>query len=220
MTTKAITPRGVFRAAVLGLWLLMGLMVVGANAPTAYAHAEYDRSMPAAESVIPAGPETVEVWFTQELFRREGANRLEVIAPDGSQVDLGDSRIDDDDRTHVIVSLQPDLPAGVYTVRWFNTSLEDGHAEEGEFVFTIDPSAPAANEEPTAVATATLVSVPTQAPESTELTESTEPTEALPLPTPTLTPSAETTNCFGGLILFPFLLGTLGMVSRLRKGQR
>lgn len=213
MATKPITPRGVFRAVVVGLWLLMGLIVVGANAPTTYAHAEYDRSLPAADSVIATSPAVVEVWFTQELFRREGANRLEVIAPDGSQVDLGDSRIDDDDRTHVIVSLQPNLPAGRYTVRWFNTSLEDGHAEEGEFGFTIDPDAPAtAPTEGSTVATPTVVPDPTLPPHT--------PTAPPVVPTSTPSPPAATPGCFGGLILFPFLLGTLGMVSRSRKGKR
>lgn len=84
MTIKPITPHGVFRAVVVGLWVLMGLMMVGAFAPTTYAHADYDRSLPAADSVIPVAPEVVEVWFTQELFRREGqiglkSSRLMVV---------------------------------------------------------------------------------------------------------------------------------------------
>ena len=51
------------------------------------AHADYDRSDPPAGAVIPEPPAEVNVWFTQELFRREGANNLEVFGPDGEQVD-------------------------------------------------------------------------------------------------------------------------------------
>lgn len=202
MTTKPLLRHAMFRAVWVGVLLMMSLMAVGAFAPAAYAHADYERSLPAADSVISTSPTIVEVWFTQELFRREGANRLEVIGPGGSQVDLSDSRIDDDDRTHVLVSLQPDLPAGIYTVRWFNVSLEDGHEEEGEFVFTIDPSAPTGAVESTAAPTETADSVATESP---------EPTEVPVAPTPTSTP-ANGIGCFGGLILLPFLMGSVGWV--------
>lgn len=37
------------------------------------AHAGYDRSDPPADAVIPEPPAEVHVWFTQEVFRREGA---------------------------------------------------------------------------------------------------------------------------------------------------
>jgi methionine-rich copper-binding protein CopC len=116
---------------------LIGLLV-----PTlTWAHADYARSEPAADAVIAEAPAEVHVWFTQELFRREGANNLEVTGPDGARVDQGDARIDDDDRAHLFVSLQPELPPGRYLVHWQALSIEDGHEGEGEFAFTVDPSA-------------------------------------------------------------------------------
>lgn len=105
------------------------------------AHAEYERSEPAADAVLPAAPAEVHIWFSQELFRRSGANVIEVSGPDGSRVDRGETRIDDDDRSHVMVSLQPELPAGLYTVRWRNISVDDGHEGSGEFSFTVAPGA-------------------------------------------------------------------------------
>lgn len=121
---------------------------------------------------------------------------------------MGDSRIDDDDRTHLLVSLQPNIPAGTYTVRWFNTSLEDGHEEAGEFGFTIDPNAP------TTEATQANAVTPTVAPDPTL-----PPATAIPaLPTPTIAPSTTNLGCFGGLILFPLLLGAIGLTGWSRKG--
>jgi methionine-rich copper-binding protein CopC len=124
-----------------GLALLLACVALGLGSLVVSAHAGYARSEPAAGAVIPQAPDEVHVWFTQELFRRAGANTLEVVGPDGARVDKQDARIDDDDRTHMIVSLQADLPAGAYTVRWGSLSAEDGDADSGEFGFVVDPAA-------------------------------------------------------------------------------
>jgi hypothetical protein len=123
------------KALIIGL--VGGLLLVG----IAYAHAAYVRSTPGADAVIATPPARVDIWFEQELFRRKGENTISVTAPDGQQVSVGDTVIDDDDRKHVWVNLKPDLAAGVYQVAWKNVSLEDGHPTEGSFSFTIDPQA-------------------------------------------------------------------------------
>jgi methionine-rich copper-binding protein CopC len=110
----------------------------------AHAHAEYDRSTPPAGGEAASAPESVDIWFTQELFRRAGANTIEVIGPGGTRVDLGETVLDDADRTHLSVGLQPDLSPGEYTVRWTNLSAVDDEANAGEFSFRIDPDAPPA----------------------------------------------------------------------------
>ncbi len=130
--------RTITKALLFGV--VSGLLLVG----TAYAHAAYVRSNPGADAVITAPPARVDIWFAQELFRRKGENTIHVTAPDGQEVSVGDTVIDDDDRTHVWVNLKPDLAAGVYHVAWKNISLEDGHPSEGSFQFTIDPQAAAA----------------------------------------------------------------------------
>jgi methionine-rich copper-binding protein CopC len=128
-------------------WLLAGLMVAGAVAVSlgpplpVSAHAEYDRSSPADGAVVAEPPEQIEVWFTQELFRRAGANTLVVTAPDGSRVNGGEPVIDDVDRTHITVALLPDLAPGEYVVQWTSLSATDGDEASGEFAFTYDPDA-------------------------------------------------------------------------------
>lgn len=119
------------------LSLLGGLLLVG----TAYAHAAYLRSNPGAGALIAAPPERVEIWFKQELFRRKGENTITVTNADGRTVSVGDTVIDDDNRSHIWVALQPNLAPGVYSVAWKNLSFDDGHPAEGTFHFTIDPQA-------------------------------------------------------------------------------
>ncbi len=177
---------------------LFALTTVGAIAPTVLAHADYDHSSPAADSIISESPSTVEIWFTQELFRRENANRIEVFTADGTQVDAADSQLDDDVRRHVVVSLPPALAPGIYTVHWYNLSLEDGHEEEGTFIFTIDPTAPAptetgilSNPEPTNVASPTV-----------------EVAEPRPVST-----SDDNVGC-GGIAVIPFFLGAVWVTKR------
>jgi methionine-rich copper-binding protein CopC len=146
----------------------------------ALAHAEYERSDPQAGSVIPTPPAEVHIWFTQELFRRQGENSIEVIGPDGSAVHAGEAQIDDDDRTHLWVALQDGLGTGEYLVRWRNLSAEDGDNDEGEFSFTVDPDAPEATQPP---ATATAEPPPTLEPSATgalAATPTSQPASGLP----------------------------------------
>jgi methionine-rich copper-binding protein CopC len=177
-----------FRKRILTFWMFLVVLigVLGTPLKLAHAHAEYERSKPPAGAVIPLPPSEVHAWFTQELFRREGANALEVFGPDGSQVDQGDARIDDDDRSHMLVSLQTDLPAGTYTVRWRTLSAEDGDTDSGEFSFTVDPTAPQATPEPGP----TPMSIPTSTPTPT------------PVPTPTPSSGPGGFSCLGSIFGF------------------
>ncbi len=146
------------------------------------AHADYDDTVPAVGEVVSQAPQQVQVWFTQELFRREGQNTLEVYGPDDQRVDLDDAAIDDDNRKLMTVSLQSDLPNGVYTVRWRTLSADDGDTAEGEFQFTIQADEPEAEATPTATSSPvpTATAVPDQpSPTNTAAPERAE-TESTP----------------------------------------
>jgi copper resistance protein C len=177
----------------LQILLLVALpfLAAGITSHVVRAHADYVRSIPAADAVIAEAPETLQIWFTQELFRRQGENRIEVHAPDGERIDLDDAAIDDDNRRLMTVSLPADLPFGQYTVRWRTLSSEDGHEGRGEFVFTVDPAAvePAAAEEMPAQEPPTAdeepVATATPAPEEeVEVAATPAATPAAPVPSP------------------------------------
>lgn len=155
---RAITKR---LALGLAVWL-GGFLTAG----PAQAHAEYQRSEPGAEAVLTAPPERVDIWFTQELFRRPGENGLQVRGPDGQIIAAGEPQIEDDDRTHLWVVLPAGLTSGVYTVEWRTLSVEDGDTAQGQFTFTVDPQA-VATPAPAAgpPATSTLAATPAPPPD-------------------------------------------------------
>ena len=126
--------------------MMVALAVAGAT--IVGAHSEYARSVPAAGARIPRSPAKVDVWFTQELFRRAGANTLAVLASDGRRVDDGQSGIDGGDRSLMSVALLEPLVPGTYRVEWQSLSAIDGDTAQGSFEFTVDPTAP----EPTSAA--------------------------------------------------------------------
>lgn len=149
----------------------------------ALAHSRYVRSTPGDGAIIATAPTRVDIWFSQELFRRKGENVIHVTGPDGAEVSTGDTSIDDDDRTHIWVNVKPDLPAGTYQVAWRNVSLEDGHPFEGSFSFTIDPKA---------LATSTPLGTPTSGDAPSPIgPAATQPAvvQATPTSVPTATPT-------------------------------
>lgn len=196
----AITP--VLPAAARAL--LLSLLAAGLAVPLsllstlpALAHARYERSIPGDGAVVSAPPARVEIWFTQELFRREGENRIQVEDAQGVRVEVGEAEIDDDDRTHLSVALQPELAPGAYLVSWRSLSAEDGDSDEGEFSFTYDPEAqitstPMSAETAAAPPTATDVPQATAPPEATRSASPTTPAAAAAIPTsePTAAPQA------------------------------
>jgi methionine-rich copper-binding protein CopC len=179
------------RKLVFCVLLIVFLVIMAASLKLARAHAEYERSEPPAGAVIPEPPAEIHVWFTQELFRREGANLLEVFGPSGMQVDKKDTQIDDDDRTHMSVSLPEGLPTGVYTVRWRTLSADDGDDDSGEFTFTVNLEAAQETPVPSPGATPALTATPIP-----------EPVLSPTPPAPTAPPSGQSgLPCLGGAIL-------------------
>jgi copper resistance protein C len=190
--------------------LLLGTLVL-TGAPLARAHGDIERSEPAADEVIPMAPAEVHIWYSQEVLRLEVANVIEVRGPDGTQVDEGDTQIDDDDRKHAFVSLQPELPPGLYTVSWRNLSAEDGHEGSGEFSFTVEGTAGESNPPPAQqTATETLATPPSPTPAS----PATPTTESTPAP-----PASGGLPCLGGVLLGGlFLAVTLSGSGREGRG--
>lgn len=104
---------------------------------TVFAHAGYDRSLPARDEVLAEAPDRVEVFFTQDVIKREGAFFVRVVDESGTQVSEGDGAVNDDDRGNINADLQPALGPGRYIVEWMSTSDIDGDTEDGAFCFYV-----------------------------------------------------------------------------------
>lgn len=114
---------------------------------TTRAHANLVSSEPAANAKLTSAPKVVTLVFSEELDAK--GNSINVSDGSGTQVDTGNTTLvtSDPERKTLTVSLKPGLGDGKYTVNWKNMSA-DGHAEEGDFSFTVG-TAPATTAAPT-----------------------------------------------------------------------
>ena len=113
--------------------VLAGAVTLGA--PTVQAHAFLDHASPAVGSTVPTAPETVTMWFTQEL--EPAFTTATVTDASGNTVDRGPAQIDPKDPTELRVALKK-LSPGTYTVSWHALSV-DTHTTTGHFTFEIKP---------------------------------------------------------------------------------
>lgn len=112
------------RSAIVAL----AILVVAALPETVLAHAILLRVDPQTGRTLPAAPSTVTLLFSEPIDPE--FSRVQVYDDSRRQVDVGDSHVED---TLLIVSLQPGLPNGVYTVLWRSLSTIDVHPEAGEY---------------------------------------------------------------------------------------
>jgi copper resistance protein C len=139
LTTGSVWPQMCIRIRIASILLVIagGFLLVG----SASAHAKYERSVPGDGALVTIPPARVDIWFAQELFRRQGDNRIQVFDPGNQPVQVGEIQIDNDDRKHMWVELPAGLKPGNYRVDWNNLSAEDGDPDLGSFSFTFDPEA-------------------------------------------------------------------------------
>ena len=122
------------------LTLAVGMFVASVSGVSA--HARYDHADPDVSVALDGNPFVLRAYFSQELMK---ASTIRVVDTAGTQVDLGDGRVDTDDpdRKAMVVSL-PALQQGVYTVEWNSVSAEDGDPETGTFMFGVGVTPPTA----------------------------------------------------------------------------
>ncbi len=149
----------------------LGLIVM--MTAVALAHAKFVKSDPAPDSTVTTAPLTVTIWFNEELDTKQSS--IKVADAAGATVDLGNSKVNLNERTQMAVGLKQPLANGVYTVTWHAVTADDGGISDGQFKFTLAAPAP--------TTPATVVMTPTRAPGT--------PTASMTPPsTPTGTPAA------------------------------
>lgn len=133
-----VSPRGLGRFAAVCAALAAAVL----STSIVLAHARYDHSTPAQGGVVPSAPAQVDIYTAQEMQKQAGADEITVERNDtansgGQAVSTGATTVDDNDRKHFFVALQPNLPAGRYVVSFKNVSDEDGEADHGQFAFYV-----------------------------------------------------------------------------------
>ena len=126
--------RAMVVAAVSAAWLTAWLV-----APPVSAHAAYVSSSPEFAEVLDESPSEISIRFSQELFRREGANALwvEPTRDDDTPQDPLRVEIKNADRHVMRGTLDFELRPGRYIVSWRNLSAEDGDEDRGQFPFYV-----------------------------------------------------------------------------------
>ncbi len=115
----------------------LALGVLGLSPRHAEAHARYLRSAPAFAEELPASPTRIDLWFSQELFREEGANTITLTDASGTAWPTGPLVLDRQDRTHVFAPLLETLPPGRYFAAWTTLSADDGDDDAGAYAFYV-----------------------------------------------------------------------------------
>ncbi|HLZ73024.1 MAG TPA: copper resistance protein CopC [Dehalococcoidia bacterium] len=129
-------PRGPLPA--IAIATIVFLACVGAVA----AHARYDHSTPAQGATVATSPAQVDIYTAQDMQKTAGADEITVERNDGANsngqlVSTGQTTVEDANRRHFSVALQPNLPPGRYVVSFKNVSDEDGEADHGQFAFYV-----------------------------------------------------------------------------------
>jgi copper resistance protein C len=112
--------------------LAVVVALVGVTAVAA-AHGVLERTEPRAGSIVKSAPAQVRLQFTGAI--EPAYSQVRVLDGGGHRVDLGDSRVDADNRALLRVSL-PALAPGRYKVAWRVLSV-DSHVTEGDFTFRV-----------------------------------------------------------------------------------
>jgi methionine-rich copper-binding protein CopC len=201
-------------------WLLAGLLLVAAVAAgvlvsgRAGAHAGYDRSEPAFAAELDSAPLRIGLWFSQELFRREGANTIRLVDAEGAELPLGEATVDSDDRSHLFAELEGELPPGRYLVKWTSLSAEDGDDDAGVYPFYVTRSPDASDKTADrALADELLIQFPGNQLEArlTEAESDLDPAD----PGPTTLPIAEEDAGGGEVSAGPITLAVMSVVAVL-----
>jgi copper transport protein len=113
-------------------WGAVAVLAVLLACPgSALAHAQLVGTVPAHESEVAGGIDSVEITFSEQVTAPFGA--IKVYGPDGERLDRGTAGVDG----KVVTSAFEPGEAGTHAVSWRVTSA-DGHPVRGAFVFHVD----------------------------------------------------------------------------------
>ncbi|GIJ08128.1 copper resistance protein CopC [Micromonospora andamanensis] len=125
-------------AAVLAAALTVATALLIGPVQPAYAHNVLRKATPAQDATLKKAPSKITLEFLQKLNPK--FTTITLSDADKQQVTVGEPEVSG---TKGIVSIDPTLPNGVYTVAYRVVSA-DGHPVQGSYTFTVaDPTATA-----------------------------------------------------------------------------
>lgn len=189
----------------------LALVLTLALAISVSAHAAYKSSVPAANGTVQQAPGQVMIIFSEETDPLKSGGS--VTDAGGVTVSTG-FKVDLNERTNMAIDLKPNLPSGVYTVKWNTFTDDDSGMADGTFTFTIQLAGATTVSSPVngtaatgsavtsvqPVATIAATAAPTATPAATATAATTVPTAL---------PQTEATSTKGG---FPWLLVVIVVV--------
>jgi copper transport protein len=101
----------------------------------AYAHPFYVDSTPKPFQNTPESPGEVSLFFSEPI--ELPYSDISVLGPDGKSVDNKDAHNLNGQTSSIAVSLQDNLPSGIYTINTKVLSAVDGHVVDNSFTFGI-----------------------------------------------------------------------------------
>ncbi len=123
-----------FQTFVVAMLLLVGALLFSTPAS---AHPELVKSDPAADALLGAPPQEINLWYSERVDTGAGSPAVEIIDEQGNR-STADANVDPNDPYHVIATGAFDT--GLFTVNWTVRSLDDGHTLSGSFSFRVGGS--------------------------------------------------------------------------------
>ncbi len=174
--------------------IIAAIATVGASGVSA--HAQIKAADPAANAVIPTAPTQINLTFSEETSPTKSSGS--VTNASGATVSTG-FKVDLNERTKMAIALMPNLPNGVYTVKWNTLTEDDNGTASGAFTFTVQAAAAITGTATTgtipagaSAVTGTVPAAATTAPTATVAATTVPPATTAPTSTRPATPPAAT----------------------------
>jgi methionine-rich copper-binding protein CopC len=119
------------RLPVLGI--VMAALMLMLALPVS-AHAELKSSTPADKATLTTAPTQISLTFSEETSPTKSGGS--VTDASGAMVSTGFT-VNPVDGTKMTITLKPNLPNGVYTVKWNTLTEDDNGMVNGTFTFTV-----------------------------------------------------------------------------------
>ncbi len=110
------------------------MLAIVLTSPAVLAHAHLKHQYPAADAEVAAAPQALTLNFSEGV--EASFSGVTLTGPAQAVIDTGKAKLNEKDRTQLIVPLNQPLKPGQYTVDWHVVSV-DGHKTQGQYHFSV-----------------------------------------------------------------------------------